>query len=139
MALAVDDGASIEIDIFQFGTLVYEIISRERYKHDLFDNEEAEREVAHCRGNYEPRPWWPSLDRASGDGSSAFRLSCTEMLDQSIRGDDRSVRRSWAGSHCSERTRDCLGNCTLYTSESLGAIILLRRLAIDKVAASVEL
>jgi serine/threonine protein kinase len=48
MALAVDDGASIETDIFQFGTLVYEIVSRERYKYDLFDNEEVEREVAHC-------------------------------------------------------------------------------------------
>jgi hypothetical protein len=63
MALAVDDGASIETDVFQFGTLVYEIVSRERYKYDLFDNEKVEREVAHCQGNYEPRPWWPSPDR----------------------------------------------------------------------------
>jgi eukaryotic-like serine/threonine-protein kinase len=63
IALAVDDGASIQTDIFQFGTVMFEILSQKRYHYNLFDNEEVARQVACCHGEYEPRAEWPPVDK----------------------------------------------------------------------------
>jgi serine/threonine protein kinase len=62
MALAVDNGASIHTDIFQFGSLVFEMVSPERFEYDLFDNEEVERQAPSSEGYWEPCPEWPSID-----------------------------------------------------------------------------
>jgi serine/threonine protein kinase len=62
MAFAEDDGAPIQTDIFQFGVLVYEMVSRERYQYDLFDNEKVDRQMPSYEGLYEPRPERPSAD-----------------------------------------------------------------------------
>jgi serine/threonine protein kinase len=38
------NGATVQMDIFQFGSLVYEMLTRLEYKYDLFDNEEIDRQ-----------------------------------------------------------------------------------------------
>jgi hypothetical protein len=50
MALTVDNGASIHTDIFQFGSLVFEIVSPECFKYNLFDNKEVERQAPSSEG-----------------------------------------------------------------------------------------
>jgi serine/threonine protein kinase len=62
MASAVDNGASVQTDIFQFGSLVFEIVSRERFEYNLFDNEEVHRQAPSSEGYWEPCPEWPSID-----------------------------------------------------------------------------
>jgi hypothetical protein len=44
MEKAEDNSASTRADIFQFGSLVYEILTGQPYKYDLFAGEEIERQ-----------------------------------------------------------------------------------------------
>jgi serine/threonine protein kinase len=60
MSRAEDNGISIKTDIFQFGSLVYEILTRKPYHYDLFANEEVDRQRELNRGkDWKPRAEWP--------------------------------------------------------------------------------
>lgn len=62
---AEDNGASTSADIFQFGSLVYEILTGQPCKYGLFANEEIEqqRKVNEVTMNREPEATLPHLDR----------------------------------------------------------------------------
>jgi serine/threonine protein kinase len=62
---AEDNGASTSADIFQFCSLVYEILTGQPCKYDLFASEEIERQrkINEATTNREPEATLPQLDR----------------------------------------------------------------------------
>jgi serine/threonine protein kinase len=60
MSCAEDNGISVQTDIFQLGSLWYEILTRKAYKYDLFANEEVDRQRELNAGkDWELRAAWP--------------------------------------------------------------------------------
>jgi serine/threonine protein kinase len=58
------ESASVGTDIFEFGSVMYEIITGKRYKYNLYDNEEAEmqwREHGEEEG-WKPGAEWPQIE-----------------------------------------------------------------------------
>jgi hypothetical protein len=74
MEKAEDNIASTSTDIFQFGSLVYEILTGQPCKYDLFANEEIERQskINEATTNREPEATLPQPDRLPATGTLAL-------------------------------------------------------------------
>ena len=78
LRLAVDSGASIQTDIFQYGSLLFEIVSGRCYKYDLFDNGEVEYDSE--KTEYEVIPHWPCEDELPATAHLPFGVIIQKCL-----------------------------------------------------------